>query len=1234
MPIQILSPNILTNTGFTYTPSEDKSASNMGYDKYILSNGSDEYWIIWTSDQYAQLEGGESYQPRYVQKFGVDGVAVGNVIQLPQLDTMDAFKYSLITSTISGDRLVYMTRESDNEGGYHFSGHIVDSAGTVNSFYYETPPNEYVGALLDVISSGDGKFLITWRGESYYSYSLDSSVYPIYAQQFNSNGDVVGSVISLPEFDYYTGAMSKNIQYVYLTDHILGDRLVYAAFEHDSSSDSYFIKGQVVDGTGVLLNEFQYSPQNARYDYFEVLSNGGNEFWVSWWGETVLTEGNVDDFYPHYAQKFDIYGNTVGDVVRLPDHNDTQQYDISLALVSGPMLGDSFVSLNTGFEGSESNTIFKGQIVDANGDSILSGVINNAEGIVNGNSKDNQLIVNSDTTEISAGSGFDTVVFSGNYADYTFLSGYSSLKSYDSSGKVVNLNDVERLQFDDGIVDLSLTGNSDVQVNSTTSGHQLSPDVAAFSDGGFIIVWASKNVDYYSVKAQLFDLNGDPSGSEFTVASELTKDQAAPSVAVSSADSYAISYGDQYNGKIKIYNDSSFNENNEYTFEGDIKEFGVDGFIALKDSYRITYYDSSLTDVGTYTSSYIDYGYDYIGGDRYIYFGETSSYTKLNAAIINSDGQTSIDWFTVNTAKFDSSSYPYSGSAHSYATATGLKDGGFVVVWQLRYSEDFNGSISATVDDVDIEVSIGIDSLDISGYGIYGQRYDYEGNASGEQFLINTYKDSSQTKPSIADLKDGGFVVVWESYGQDASLFGIYGQRYNADGNTEGLEFKVNEYSSGSQDDPKVESLPDGGFVVVWESYGQDGSGDGIFAKAYDAEGNPKPTILLGEINNTAPMLASFSMVNEDTVTLNESPLFFSAEIVSAAQVSNAIYGENLSTNSSEKLIKLTLNADTERLSDDFFSFDNFTKYVSISAAGLDIGLDWSQFEVINYNDGSSQWFNSKSLTSNFFEARQDIATSKLESVVVASLDISSTPSLTLVDSVVTNSAGEIDKPSSLIIGDIYLNPVDGISDVTITYGGAVVVSQGDGQFLQATKSLEINTNPIDAIISVGRISGDNGYLANTSVETYKGNIDQNVSTEVNGSGEMWFHQSTDMDEVKLSDANVYNFDTSINISDAIDVLRHIVDLEALTPGSDSYHAADVNNDGNINISDAIDILRHIVNLEAIDTFDLLDTDGGRVTQFDADASGNPPTWSIVANGDVNMSGSFADDYVMVVDMA
>ncbi len=148
----------------------------------------------------------------------------------------------------------------------------------------------------------------------------------------------------------------------------------------------------------------------------------------------------------------------------------------------------------------------------------------------------------------------------------------------------------------------------------------------------------------------------------------------------------------------------------------------------------------------------------------------------------------------------------------------------------------------------------------------------------------------------------------------------------------------------------------------------------------------------------------------------------------------------------------------------------------------------------------------------------------------------------------------------------------------------------------------------------------------NISFDLYKEGTDTNQDLIIDN-GELRINESYSFDTIKIADTN--NYTQSINISDAIDVLRHIVDLESFTPGSAGYHAADVNNDGDINISDAIDILRHIVDLEAIDSFDLVDDGGNRVTTLNPTSLSITPNWIMVANGDVNASGEFASDYVM-----
>ncbi|MGI9504048.1 MAG: Ig-like domain-containing protein, partial [Geminicoccaceae bacterium] len=146
--------------------------------------------------------------------------------------------------------------------------------------------------------------------------------------------------------------------------------------------------------------------------------------------------------------------------------------------------------------------------------------------------------------------------------------------------------------------------------------------------------------------------------------------------------------------------------------------------------------------------------------------------------------------------------------------AAGLADGGFVVTWE---SKDQDGD----------------------NWGIYGQHYDSTGSATGSEFQINTTTSGEQRDPAVAVLDDGGFVVTWESKGQDGDSWGVYGQRYDSSGATTGSEFRINTTTTNEQKDPWVASLADGGFVVTWQSKDQDGDNWGIYGQRYDSGGNP-----------------------------------------------------------------------------------------------------------------------------------------------------------------------------------------------------------------------------------------------------------------------------------------------------------------------------------------------------------------------------------------------------------
>jgi hypothetical protein len=121
--------------------------------------------------------------------------------------------------------------------------------------------------------------------------------------------------------------------------------------------------------------------------------------------------------------------------------------------------------------------------------------------------------------------------------------------------------------------------------------------------------------------------------------------------------------------------------------------------------------------------------------------------------------------------------------------------------------------------------------------GVYAQRYDTAGVPQGDEFLVNTYTTQPQRHPAVSMDAAGDFVVVWSSYRQDGSGYGIYGQRYDATGVRKGNEFHVSTYTSDHQASPSVSMDDDGDFVVTWTSDGQDGSGSGIFAKRYNSAG-------------------------------------------------------------------------------------------------------------------------------------------------------------------------------------------------------------------------------------------------------------------------------------------------------------------------------------------------------------------------------------------------------------
>ena len=128
-------------------------------------------------------------------------------------------------------------------------------------------------------------------------------------------------------------------------------------------------------------------------------------------------------------------------------------------------------------------------------------------------------------------------------------------------------------------------------------------------------------------------------------------------------------------------------------------------------------------------------------------------------------------------------------------------------------------------------------NLDGDGKGIFVQMFDPAGNPVDVEFQANATSADDQTAPAIAMDDNGNFVIAWQSKNQDGSGEGIYAQRFDANGFELGDEFLVTTETGDHQTVPAVAMDADGDFVIVWQSKNQDGDGEGIFAQRFNALG-------------------------------------------------------------------------------------------------------------------------------------------------------------------------------------------------------------------------------------------------------------------------------------------------------------------------------------------------------------------------------------------------------------
>ena len=235
--------------------------------------------------------------------------------------------------------------------------------------------------------------------------------------------------------------------------------------------------------------------------------------------------------------------------------------------------------------------------------------------------------------------------------------------------------------------------------------------------------------------------------------------------------------------------------------------------------------DSSVTNGRTYPESRGAVGVD-ADGDHVVVITANPDGSDLDKVYVrpyDADGNPADNLFPVVAG--DSNELDFAGDNQRYASVAVDADGDFVVTWtnERGGNED-----------------------------IYARRFNANGTAQGDAFRVNAYTANDQKWSNVAIDDEGDFVVTWSSFGQEdggqlGSGYGVYARRFDSLGYPLGGEFQVNVTTAGNQQFSAVDMHSAGGFVIAWTS-DQGGIGDDVIARVFNADGSPRIGPLGGEI--------------------------------------------------------------------------------------------------------------------------------------------------------------------------------------------------------------------------------------------------------------------------------------------------------------------------------------------------------------------------------------------------
>ena len=326
------------------------------------------------------------------------------------------------------------------------------------------------------------------------------------------------------------------------------------------------------------------------------------------------------------------------------------------------------------------------------------------------------------------------------------------------------------------------------QVNTLTDYAQMYPSVCVNNDGSFVVVWDHSwySPDITEVKGQRFNSNTQKNGTEFKVSSATGNNNW------------------QYHPAINADMDGNFTVVWE-SWPSSVAQFGITGQRFFKDGTKrggefVVDYSQDVF------LEYPDIGMDEKGNFVVVYDRSYTSSSNIYLCRYDFEGHRINIPFLVSND---------SNAKGGIGARVAMNDvGKFVVVWR-----NTDKSHPPTIE-----------------RDIWCQVFDKDGNRVGSNFRVNTLTEYNQYTPSVGLDKEGEFVVVWVDEGHDGSGYGIFAQKFDANGNKLGGQFQVNSYFQGNQVSGEIAMRGNGDFVIAWRS--RQGETDNICGQRFDKIGN------------------------------------------------------------------------------------------------------------------------------------------------------------------------------------------------------------------------------------------------------------------------------------------------------------------------------------------------------------------------------------------------------------